>query len=87
MGIFKNLFSCTCIDDVPKKDDTIKTDMTLMKDEMRKMQSEITLLFKLRSDTDGEMRRLEDKLNTHFQILDNKIDSVILILNTRLNVS
>jgi hypothetical protein len=74
MSIFKNLFTCSCIE--------LTTGMKCIRDEVNKIQSDMNILFVVKTETYSEIRSLEDKLNNHFALLTNKIDNVIMILNT-----
>jgi hypothetical protein len=80
MSIFKNLFTCSCIEDKQEKE--LTTGMKCIRDEVNKIQSDMNILFVVKTETYSEIRSLEDKLNNHFALLTNKIDNVIMILNT-----
>jgi archaellum component FlaC len=82
MGIFKNLFSCTCYND--NKEERVKTKMKDIEKEIEEIRNDINILFRVKSDTHSELRRMEDKINNNFSLLNNKIDNVIMILNSKL---
>jgi hypothetical protein len=87
MGILKNLFTCVCQPTEPPPNphtETFKENMIVIRNEVSRLKDDIGTLFLVKTDMFGELRRLEDKMNNSFVILTNKMDSVILILNTRL---
>jgi hypothetical protein len=87
MTFFKNMFSCYCDNSQEKEKEVIKENITVIRAEVSKLKDDINTLFFVKHSTIGEIKRLEDKMNTSFAILTNKMDNVILILNTRTNNS
>ena len=59
-------------------------DLNLIRTDILKIQDDVKQLNRIHFDTHGELKRMEDKLNNHFSILSNKIENVIMILNTQL---
>jgi hypothetical protein len=86
MGILKNLFTCVCNPNTPETE-IFRENMIVIRNEVSRLKDDINTLFLVKNDTFGELRRLEDKMNNSFAILTNKMDSVILILNTRPSAS
>ena len=90
MSLFKNLFGCTCNNngqnDINDRqiiiNDAVKEGIGLIKGEIKKIEDDVNNLYRVKADSYQEIKRLEDKLNSNFSILSNKIDNVILILNT-----
>ena len=58
-------------------------DLGVIRSEIKKIEQDVKTLYRVNIDTSGEMKRLEDKINSHFAILTSKVDSMIMILNTR----
>jgi hypothetical protein len=80
MTFFKNLFSCYCSEE---NDKDIKTEICDIKKDVKKIENDINVLFRMKADVYTDIKRLEDKLNNHFSLLTHKIDNVIMILNNR----
>lgn len=59
-------------------------ELTLIRTDIIKIQDDVKQLNRIHFDTHSELKRMEDKLNNHFSILSNKIENVIMILNTQL---
>ena len=59
------------------------SDLGLLRNEIKKIEQDVKTLYRININTSGEMKRLEDKINNHFAILTSKVDSMIMILNTR----
>ena len=76
MSFFKNLFACyNNNDEESKNNERIKQDVIRIK-------RDVQLLFDMRASMSGDLKRLEDKLQSHFSILMSKIDNVIMMLNS-----
>lgn len=83
MGLFTNLFSCTC--DASNPNDTFDDQMKDLKQNVVNLELNVKTLLTAKLYTNTELKRLEDKLNNQFNLLQTKIDSVILILNSQKN--
>ena len=59
-------------------------DLTHIQKEIIQIQNDMRLLNNINFDTKNNLQRMDDKLNSHFSLLTNKIDNVIMILNTTL---
>lgn len=81
MGLFTNLFSCTC--DTTSTKDNFDDQMRDLKQNVMDLESNVRTLLTAKLYTNTELNRLEDKLNNQFNLLTNKIDSVIMILNSK----
>ena len=60
-----------------------KDDMIGIRDDVKQIKNDITFLYRVKNETDGNIKRIEDKINTNFAIVTTKIDNVIMILNNR----
>ena len=83
MGLFTNLFSCTC--DASNPNDNFDDQMKDLKQNVVNLELNVKTLLTAKLYTNTELKRLEDKLNNQFNLLQTKIDSVILILNSQKN--
>ena len=81
MGLFTNLFSCTC--DPSNAKENFDDQMRELKQNVVNLEMNVKTLLTAKLYTNTELNRLEDKLNNQFNLLQTKIDSVILILNTK----
>ena len=78
MGLFDNLFACVCNND---KNTNLDDEMKELKQNVINLENNVRVLLNAKMYTNSELNRLEDKLQSQFALLTNKIDSVILILN------
>ena len=85
MGLFKNLFSCsfnnTETETQNKINDNVAIDMKDIRNDIKNITNDVNVLFRINSETNSNVKRLEDKINNNFSLLTNKIDNVIMILN------
>lgn len=79
MSIFKNLMTCICNNEKNEIEELTKNN----KNEIERIKRDITALHTKASFMVSEFRRIDDKLDNKINILSNKIDNVILILNSR----
>lgn len=81
MPIFKNIFNCSSKDDT--KDDEIREEIHEIKSELQQIKKDVAILFHYNNDTRNDIRRLEEKISNKFDMLNMKIDNLIMITNTR----
>ena len=65
--------------------DNMKSSLMEIRDDVKVIKNDITFLYRVKADTDGNVKRIEDKINNNFAIVTTKIDNVIMILNQRNN--
>ena len=93
MGLFENLFACFC--EAPKNDNNIeKTDIQNLKQDMSlahielksiitNIEKDVNHVFSQQRDTNKDIKRLEDKIATHFSQLHTRMENMML-LSTKL---
>lgn len=81
MPIFRNIFGCSNREseknEYIREKLEVKTDIIDIKRQMFHMESKINLLEK---QLYNDIRRLEDKIDSKFEGINNKMDSLILFL-------
>ena len=84
MGLFENLFGCVCNNNGQSAtNDTFTHDIKEIRKDVKAVENDIKQLFGKELLTTTELNRLEDKVVNNFSILTNKIDNVIMILNSK----
>ena len=63
--------------------DDIKSDLVEIRNDVKSIKNDITFLYRVKADNEGNVKRIEDKINNNFAIVTSKIDNVIMILNNR----
>ena len=63
--------------------DNMKANLLEIKDDVKIIKNDIAFLYRVKAVTDGDMKRIEDKINNNFALMTSKIDSVIMMLNQR----
>lgn len=71
-SLIKNLFNCSCKDNDDEEDE--------IKERITKLEMNVD---SLQRENFQNMSRIEDKISLKFDLLNNKIDNVIMILNSK----
>jgi DNA-directed RNA polymerase beta subunit len=71
MGIFENLFACIC-------NNNENDDIDMLSKRIDRIESKIELMER---DNISAIKRLEDQMNIKFDMLNNKIDNLIIMIN------
>ena len=86
MPIFKNIFGCSSKDSTEESNhtyDDIKMLIQRMQMEQQIMQKEFNQLRIEKNNLNRDLKRIDDKIDTKFDIISGKIDNLIMMLTYR----